>query len=85
MLPQTWETSSAKGMKSVQPVYFHIFEGTGNWLIETAVEGVCDGLAVGLDPGSNLSRIAGPILPVSASDPECLYGTMTKQNAGREK
>jgi len=72
-------------VKSVQPIYFHILEGTGTWLIETAVEVVCDGLAVGPDPGSNLSGIAGLIGPVSASDPECLYGTMTKQNAGRKK
>src|SRR5271169_3395920 len=26
MLPQTWRTSSAKGVKSVQPVYFQTFK-----------------------------------------------------------
>lgn len=62
--------------RSVQPIYFHIFEGTGK-----SLRRACRGSR----PGIELIRIAGLIGPVSASDPECLYATVTKQNAGRKK
>jgi hypothetical protein len=48
------ETASSKGMKSVQTISFHTFEGKGTWLIETAVEGVCDKAAVGARHGIEL-------------------------------
>ena len=70
MLPHTWETSSAKGMKSVQPVYFQTFEEMALGSLNCRSKKVCDGLTGDLYPGLNLARIAGLIGPVSPSDPE---------------
>ena len=50
------ETASAKGMESAQTVSFQHLEVNGASLIKSAIEGACDGLAVGPRQGIELSE-----------------------------